>query len=169
MGGYQMAYSKYFNISVCHVLFLFSVRLLEVVGGFTKMYFSFTNYVFLTQLESSKVNTVRCLENSLLSSGVVYEFQCGLCNESLARDLNVRIGEHVDVLPFIKKHVNLKNIPLAGLSLFCNHQASYGDFNIVTCENKKFLLEQKNFLFKSHGEISKLLSVGWDVILQTLS
>ena len=36
-----------------------------------------------------------------LTSGVVYKFQCGLCNESYygecVRHFNVRIGEHVDL------------------------------------------------------------------------
>ena len=38
-----------------------------------------------------------------LTSGVVYKFQCGLCNESYygecIRHLNVRIGEHIRISP----------------------------------------------------------------------
>ena len=43
------------------------------------------------------------------TSGVVYKFQCGLCSEShygeYVRNLNVRIGEHVDISPLAKKQV----------------------------------------------------------------
>ena len=42
-----------------------------------------------------------------LTSGVVYKFQCGLCNESYygecVRHLNVRIGEHIGISPLAKK------------------------------------------------------------------
>ena len=48
-----------------------------------------------------------------LTSVVVYKFQCGLCNESYygecLRDLNVRIGEHIGILPFTKTQVKSKN------------------------------------------------------------
>ena len=42
-----------------------------------------------------------------LTSGVVYKFQCGLCNESYygecVRHLNVRIGGHIVISPLTKK------------------------------------------------------------------
>ena len=42
-----------------------------------------------------------------LTSGVVYKFQCGFCNESYygecVRQLNIRIGELVGISPFTKK------------------------------------------------------------------
>ena len=42
-----------------------------------------------------------------LTSGVVYKYQCGLCNESYydecMRHLNVRIGEHVGISPLTRK------------------------------------------------------------------
>ena len=47
-----------------------------------------------------------------LTSGVVYKFQCALCNESYygeyVRHLNVRIGEHIGLSPLTKKKVKPK-------------------------------------------------------------
>ena len=43
-----------------------------------------------------------------LSSGAIYLFQCGLCNEPYyaewIRHLNVRIGEHIGISPIAKKN-----------------------------------------------------------------
>ena len=73
-----------------------------------------------------------------LTSGVIYKFQCGLCNESYygecARHLNVIIGEHV-ISPFTKKRVKPKNSPVADHLLFCSHSTSYANFSILTREN----------------------------------
>ena len=42
-----------------------------------------------------------------LTFGVVYKFQCGLCNKSYygecVRHLNVRIGKHIGISPYNKK------------------------------------------------------------------
>ena len=77
-----------------------------------------------------------------LTSGVVYKFQCGLCNESYCdecvRHLNVRIGEHNGISPLTKKLVKPKIRSVADHLLFCNHSASYDDFSILTCENRVF-------------------------------
>ena len=85
-----------------------------------------------------------------LTSGVVYKFQCGLCSEfyygESVRHLNVRTGEHIGISPLTKKQVKPKNRSIADHLLFCNHSASYGDFDILTRENKKFLLELKESL-----------------------
>ena len=87
------------------------------------------------------------MNNSLkdLTSGAVYEFQCGLNNESrygeCVRHLNVRIGEHIGISPLTIKQVKPKNSSVAYILLFCNHSASYDDFSVLTGENKKFLLE----------------------------
>ena len=85
-----------------------------------------------------------------LISGVVYKFQCGLCNESYyrkcVRHLNVRTGEHIGISPLTKKHDKPKNSSIADHLLFCYHSASYDDFSIPTHENKKFSLELKNSL-----------------------
>ena len=85
-----------------------------------------------------------------LTSGVVYKFQCGLCNESYygecMRHLNIRIGEYIGISPFTRKQVKPKNSSVADHLLFSNHSAFYGDFSILTRENKKFLLEFKERL-----------------------
>ena len=52
-----------------------------------------------------------------LTSGVVYKFQRGLCNE------------HIGVSPLTEKQVKPKNSSVADHLLFCNHSASYDDFN----------------------------------------
>ena len=42
-----------------------------------------------------------------LTSGIIYEFQCGLCKESYygecVRHLNIRIGDHIGISPLTKK------------------------------------------------------------------
>ena len=79
------------------------------------------------------------------ASGVVYKFQCGLCNESYygecVRHLNVKIGEHVGISPFTEKHAEPKNRSVSDHLLFCNHSASYDYFSILMRESKEFLLE----------------------------
>ena len=59
-----------------------------------------------------------------LTSGVVYKFQCGLCNESYygecMRHLNVRIGEHIGISPLTRTQVKPKNSSLADHLLLCN-------------------------------------------------
>ena len=81
------------------------------------------------------------------TSGVVYKFQCGLCNESYygecMRHLNVRIGEHIGILPLTRKQIKPMDSSVADHLLLCNHPASYDDFSILTRENKNFLLELK--------------------------
>ena len=83
-----------------------------------------------------------------LTSGVVYKFQCGLCNESYygecVRHLNVRIGEHIGISPFIKKQVKISSV--ADHLLFCNYSICYDDFSILARENEKLLLELKESL-----------------------
>ena len=75
-----------------------------------------------------------------LTSGVVYKFHCGLCND------NVRIDEHINILQLTKKKVKPKNSSIADHLLFCNHSSSCDNFSIQTCENKKFSLELKESL-----------------------
>ena len=85
-----------------------------------------------------------------LTSGVVYKFQYGLCNEyyygECIRHLNVRIGEHIGISPLTRKQVKPKNRSVADHLLLCNHSASYDDFSILTRDNSKFLLELKESL-----------------------
>ena len=85
-----------------------------------------------------------------LTSGDVYKFQCGLCNESYygecVRHLNMRIGEHIGISLLTKKQVKTKNSSVADHLLFCNHSASYDNFRTLTRESGKFLLELKESL-----------------------
>ena len=57
-----------------------------------------------------------------LTSGVVYKFQCGLCNESYygecVRHLNVRTEEHIRISPLNNKKVKPKGSALAIISYF---------------------------------------------------
>ena len=85
-----------------------------------------------------------------LTSGVVYKFHSGLCNESYygecIRHLNVRIGEHTGISPLTRKQVKPKSSSVADHLLLCNHSASYDDFSILTHDSSKFLLELKESL-----------------------
>ena len=85
-----------------------------------------------------------------LTSGVVYKFQCGLCNESYygecVRHLNVRIGEHIGISPLARKKVKPKCSAVSRHFLLCNHSPSFEHFSILTKENKKILLESKESL-----------------------
>ena len=93
-----------------------------------------------------------------LTSGVVMS-QCGLPNEyyygECVRHLNVRTGEHIGILPLIKKQVKPKNCSEADHLLFCNHSASHDDFSILTRENKTFWLELKKSLLVRDKTIFK--------------
>ena len=85
-----------------------------------------------------------------LTSGVVYKFQCGLCNESYYGEcmthLSVRIGEHIGISLLTRKQVKTKNSSVADHLLLCSHSAFYDDFSILERESKKFLLELKESL-----------------------
>ena len=75
-----------------------------------------------------------------LTSGVVYKFQCGLCNESYygecVRHLNVRIGEHIGISPLTKKKVKPKGSAVSDHLLLCNHSPSFENFSVLTKEKK---------------------------------
>ena len=85
-----------------------------------------------------------------LTSSVVYKFQCGPCNNSYyvewVRNLNIRISQHIGISQITKIQVKPKNSSAADHLLFCNHSTSYDDFNILTRNNNKFLLELKESL-----------------------
>ena len=82
-----------------------------------------------------------------LTSGVVYKFQCWLCNESYygecVRHLNVRIGEHIGISPLTRKKVKPKGSAVSDHFLLFNHSPSFENFSVLTKENEKFLLELK--------------------------
>ena len=85
-----------------------------------------------------------------LTSGVVYKFQCGLCNESYygecVRHLNVRIGEHIEISPLTKRKVKPKDSTVSDHFLLCNHSPSFENFSVLTKENINFPLEQEESL-----------------------
>ena len=87
-----------------------------------------------------------------LTSGAVYKFQCGLCNEcyygECMRHFNVRIGERTGISPITRKQVKPKSSSVADHLLLYNHSSSYDDFSILTRENKNFLLKSKESLLK---------------------
>ena len=81
-----------------------------------------------------------------LTSGVIYKFQCCLCNESyygeFVRHLNVRIGEHIGISPLTKKTVKPKGSIVSDHLFLCNHSPpSFEHFSVLTKENRKFVLE----------------------------
>ena len=84
------------------------------------------------------------------SSGVVYKFQCGLCNESYygeyVRHLNMTIGEHIGISPLTKEKDKPQGSAVSDHLLLCNHSPSFENFSVLTKENKKFLLKLKESL-----------------------
>ena len=86
-----------------------------------------------------------------LISGVVYKFQCGLCNESYygesIRHLDIRSGEHIGVSPLTGKKVKpSNNSAICDHLLHCNFLPSFDNFSVLAYENKKYLLEIKESL-----------------------
>ena len=65
--------------------------------------------VFKSQNKLAKAFCIKDRIPKELTSGVIYKFQCGLCNESYygecVRHLNIRIGEHIRVSPLTRKKV----------------------------------------------------------------
>ena len=93
-----------------------------------------------------------------LTSGAVYKFQVGLCNESCygecMRHLNFRIGEHIGTSPLIRKQVKPNNSSVADHLLICNHSAFYDNLSILMHEKIKNLLELKESLLKMRNKPS---------------
>ena len=86
-----------------------------------------------------------------LISGVVYKFQCGLCNTSYygksIRHLDIRSGEHIGVSPLTGKKVKpIKGSAVHDHLLHCNYLPSFDNFRILAQVNKKILLEIKESL-----------------------
>ena len=76
-----------------------------------------------------------------LTSGVVYKFQCGLCNESYygecVRHLNVRIGEHIGISTLTRKKVKPKGSAVRNHLLLCNHSSSFENVSVRTLKFSK--------------------------------
>ena len=94
-----------------------------------------------------------------LTSGIVYKFQCELCNESdygqCVRHLNARIGEHIRFLTkknwgayqnLTKKKVKPKRSSAIDHLLLCNHSPSFESLSVLAKENRKRVLELKESL-----------------------
>ena len=75
-----------------------------------------------------------------LTSGVIYKFHCGLCNESYYDEcegyLNVGTGEHIGIPPLARKKVKPKGSVISDHWLPCNHFPSFKNFSVLTKENK---------------------------------
>ena len=83
--------------------------------------------------------------------GVVYKFQCGLCNESYygesIRHLDIRSREHIGVPSFSGKKIKpISNSSVRDHLLYCNYLPSFDNFSTLAHENKRFLLEIKESL-----------------------
>ena len=87
-----------------------------------------------------------------LISGVVYKFQCGLCNKSYYGEhqtllSDIRSGEHIGVSPLTGKKVKpINNSSVCDHLLHSNYLPSFDNFSIMAQENNKFLLEIKESL-----------------------
>ena len=105
----------------------------------------------------------------ILTSSVVYKFQCGLCNESYygecVRYLAVKSGEHIGISPLINKKVQLKkDSTVFHYLLNCNYSPTFEDFSVQCHENKKYLLEMKESLLTMRDRPS----MNWNVRSTTL-
>ena len=69
-----------------------------------------------------------------LTSGVFYKFQFGICDEPYCDEWVRRLNGRVS---------GRKNSSVADHEPSCNQSASYDNFSILTCENKKLLLQLK--------------------------
>ena len=82
------------------------------------------------------------------TSGVVFMFQYGLCNESYYGEcvghLAVRSGEHISISPLTNERVQLrKDSAVCHHLLNCNYSPTFEDFSVLCHENRKYLLELK--------------------------
>ena len=102
---------------------------------------------------NKKTHSFRCKDPipKDIISGVVYKFQCGLCNESYygesIRHLDIRSGEHIDVSHLTgKMDKSSNNSAICDYLLHCNFLPSFDNFSVLAHENKKYLLEIKESL-----------------------
>ena len=80
--------------------------------------------VFKSQNNLAKTFRFKDRIPKILTSGAVYKFQCGLCNESYygkcVRHLNVRIGDHIGISQLTKKNVKPNGSDVSDHLLLCN-------------------------------------------------
>ena len=76
--------------------------------------------------------------------------QCGLYNEyyygECKRHFNVRIGEHIEISPMMKKQVKSMGSPVSDYLLLCHDSPSFESFNVLPGKIKNFLLELQKSL-----------------------
>ena len=94
-----------------------------------------------------------------LASDVVYNCQCGLCNESYygecVRHLVVRSREHIGISSLTNKRVQpRKNSSVCRHFLNWNYSPTFENFSVLCHENKKYLLELKESLLKMRDRTS---------------
>ena len=78
-----------------------------------------------------------------LTSGVIYNFQCGPCNNSYdnecVRHLNLRIGEHIAILPLTKRQLMPKGSAVSDHLLLCNYSPSFERCSVLNKGDIKFV------------------------------
>ena len=72
----------------------------------------------------------------ILTSGVVYKFQCGLCNESYygecVRHNAVRSSEHIGISPLTNKRIQPRiDSAVCHQLLNCNYSPTFVDFSVL--------------------------------------
>ena len=111
---------------------------MTLVGFFTEMLRADQVRAFISNIRFLKILLLVLFINFSVDSAV---------NPIMVNVLDTRIQELVNILAYHhlqkKEKVKPKNSSVANHLLFCNHSASYDDFSILKCENKKFLLEFK--------------------------
>ena len=99
-----------------------------------------------------------------LISGVVYKFQCVLCNESYCgksiKHLDIRSDEHVCVSPLTGRKVKPSNNSAICDHLFhCNFLPIFDNFSVSAYENKKYLLEIKEIPVIMRDKLSLIRNI----------
>lgn len=93
-----------------------------------------------------------------LISGIVYKFQCGLCNESYydeyVRHFNVRNGELIKISKLTKNKVMHKGSAVSDHLLLCDHSPSFDSFSALTKQERRFVLQLKESLLIMRNEPS---------------
>ena len=87
---------------------------------------------------------------SFINFSVNSESYFGEC----VRHLNVRIGEHIGILPLTNKKVKPKGGAVFGHFLLCNHSSCFENFSVLTKENTKLVLELKESLLIMRDKLS---------------
>ena len=80
-----------------------------------------------------------------LTSGVVYKFQCGICNESYygecVRHINVRIGQRIEISQLTKTKLKPKGSTVRDHLLLCNQSPYFENFSVLKRKKKEIFIE----------------------------